>query len=453
VSGPRAYETLESAAADLNAGRVTSEALVEQALAAITDLNPRLAALTEVLATSAIRDARRVDQARAGGRAKGALAGIPVVIKDNIDTRGAVCAAGLPFLSDYRAPKDAPAVGRLRRAGAIILGVSATDPGAFGVRTPAVTHPQAPALTVGGSSGGSAAALAAGFCHAALGTDTGGSIRIPAACCLLAGLKPTYGRVSTFGVRPLAPSADHLGPLTRRACDLEPIAATLDPGFSRTTRQSSVQLPKIGHAPAYWLGAAPAVAGAMFDAQRAARTLGAEIREVALPTPDEVSEVHVAILAAESAAYHFSAFPDRLDEYQPLARSLFAIAREQRGHEYVLACQRRQDIRERVDHAFAEVDFLLLPTLPVTPPRRDAETVEIDGITRDFTWALVRYTALFNHTGHPVVSLPVSVTAPGVGSSVQIVGRHNRDRDVVRFAAALEKQLDLSIDWSVRAPA
>jgi Asp-tRNA(Asn)/Glu-tRNA(Gln) amidotransferase A subunit family amidase len=172
---------------------------------------------------------------------------------------------------------------------------------------------------------------------------------------------------------------------------------------------------------------------------------------VDLPGPDEVSDVHVAILAAEAASYHFVSFPDRLDEYQPLAQSLFATAREQRGHEYVLACQRREAFRARVNQAFSEVDFLLLPTLPVLPPRRDADLVEIAGHARDFTWALVRYTALFNHSGHPVVSLPVSVMAPGVGVSVQIVGAHNRDRDVVEMAAALEEGLGLAIDWRVRA--
>jgi Asp-tRNA(Asn)/Glu-tRNA(Gln) amidotransferase A subunit family amidase len=250
---------------------------------------------------------------------------------------------------------------------------------------------------------------------------------------------------------PLAPSADHLGPLARRVSDLGPIAAALDPGFARASGRPAGQQPRIGHAPDYWADAAPPITRGMADALAAMKEVGAEIREVALPRPDDLSDVHVAILAAESAAYHFTAFSDRLEEYQPLAQSLFAIAREQRGHEYISACRRREHFRAEVDRVLAEADFLLVPTLPVEAPRRDAETVEISGITRDFTWALVRYTALFDHTGHPVVSLPVSVSAPGRGTSVQIVGRHNRDRDVVRFAEKLENELALTVDRTVRA--
>src|SRR5262249_42506485 len=163
-------ETLTEAATALAAGRSSSEELTADALAAIERLNSRLSAVTDLTASSALREARDSDRRRATAAARGPLDGIPVIVKECIDTRGAICSDGLPFLADYRPPTDAVVVRRLRRAGAVILGVSATDPGTFGVRTAAVTHPQAPGLTVGGSSGGSAAALAAGFCFAALGT-------------------------------------------------------------------------------------------------------------------------------------------------------------------------------------------------------------------------------------------------------------------------------------------
>lgn len=451
MSVPGSCETLREAADALSAARVSSEELTRDTISRIEEINPRLGAVTDLTASSALRAARNSDVRRATGGARGALDGIPVLVKDCIDTRRAVCSAGLSFLADYRPSADAPVVRRLRWAGAVILGVCATDPGTFGVRTPAVIHPQAPGLTVGGSSGGSAAALAAGFCLGALGTDTGGSIRIPSACCLTAGLKPTYARVSRAGVRPLAPSADHVGPMARRAADLRAIAEVIDRGFTRAMRRSAGRKLTIGHAPAYWRDAAPKVADGMSAALDAAQKLGGRIREVALPSLEAVGEFHVAILAAESAAYHFTTFPAQLDGYSPVARGLFEIARNQRGYEYLVACERREEARRAVDALFEDVDFLLVPTLPVTPPQRDAESVRVGGIERDFTWALVRYTALFDHTGHPAVSLPASVLAPGIGASVQVVGARDRDLDVLGFAESLERELALSIDWSIRA--
>lgn len=452
MSGPGGYETLTAAMAALTAGYVSSEELTNAALGTIERLNPRIGAVTDLTVSSALSEARGADARLATAGARGMLNGIPIIIKDCIDTRDAVCSAGLPFLNSYRPSRDAVAVQRLRQAGAVVLGVCATDPGTFGVRTPAVTHPQAPGVTVGGSSGGSAAALAAGFCFAALGTDTGGSIRIPSACCLTAGLKPTYDRVSRLGVRPLAPSADHVGPMTRCAADLIVVAEVLDPSFVRTAKRRPDQPLRIGHAPAYWQDAAADISKGMRAALDAARSLGGELREVALPTPDDVlSGFHAAILAAESAAYHFVAFPDNLELYGSVAQSLFEIARRQRGYEYVLACARRIEARRAVDAIFGEVDFLIVPTLAVIPPARDAEVIPIASVDRDFTWALVRYTALFNHTGHPSASLPASVVAPGIGTSVQIVGARDCDYDVLAFAAALEKELALTIDRTIGA--
>lgn len=447
------FGSLRAAAAALARREVSAVELVDLMLSRIDQLNPRLGAFTEVTAQTARREALIVDHRRQTGEAVGDLAGMPVAIKDILDTTPAVCTAGLPFLADYRPKRDAPVVRRLRRAGAVVVGVTATDPGAFGVRTAAVTHPQAPDLTVGGSSGGSSGGLAAGLCYAALGTDTGGSIRIPAACCLVAGLMPTYGRVRIDGVRPLSWSADHVGPMTRSVRDLAVVAPVLDPAFARSSGKTMRGRLVIGHVPSYWQDADHDVRQAMQRALEACRSLGAEIREVALPSPDETLEFHVVILAAEAAAYHFQAFPDRLKEYPPVAKQLLMLAKKHRGHHYVLAMRQRADATRRVDALFKEVDFLVLPTLAVLPPRRDAETVRVGGVYRDFTLALIRYTCLFDHTGHPVVSLPVSVLGPGVGTSAQIVGPRNSDADVLTFGTRLEKVLDLAIDYTIRTAA
>ena len=235
---------LTAAAAALESGELSSVDLTDQTLDRIERLNPRLCALSDVTADSARREAARADRRRARDVRVEPLTGIPVAVKDIIDTTPAVCSSGLDFLSDYRPETDAKVVRQLRRAGAVVVGVSASDPGAFGVRTAAVTHPQAPERTVGGSSGGSGAALAAGLAFAALGSDTGGSIRIPSACCVVAGLKPTRGRVSLEGVRPLVWSLDHVGPMTRSARDLGLVQQALDPALppiGSTRRRASRQ--------------------------------------------------------------------------------------------------------------------------------------------------------------------------------------------------------------------
>lgn len=443
-----AFATLTEVSRELGRRRISAEELTRLQLDRIATVNPKIGALTEVLATTAIAEARAVDRARKAGRVLGPLAGVPLAPKDIIDTTPAICSAGLPFLLDYRPERDAPVVRRLRRAGAVVVGVTATDPGAFGVRTLAATHPQAPALTVGGSSGGSGAAMAAGLCYAALGTDTGGSIRIPAACCQIVGFKPTRTRVSTEGVRPLVWSLDHVGPMTRSARDLAAVQEVLDPRFARTaTRRRRVT---IGCDPRYSADASPLASRAVARALKAARDAGMAIRTVSLPTPDDILDVHLVVFCSESAAYHFDAFPGRLDEYPPTPRLLLTMARDHRGYEYVQAMRRRAEITARMQAVFDEVDAVIVPTLPLAPPRRTAETVELDGKTVDFTFALIRYTCLFDHTGNPVVSLPAVTEAPGVGASVQIVGPLNRDADTIALAVKLEVVLNLKIDRRLR---
>ncbi|HKY94889.1 MAG TPA: amidase family protein, partial [Kiloniellales bacterium] len=182
------YPTLAAATKALRSRHIGAVELTRLMLDRIAALNPSLNAYSDVTRDDALAAARRVDRARKAGKRLGPLAGIPLANKDIIDLKGARCSAGLGFLRDYRPAKDAVAIQRLKAAGAVILGGTETDPGAFGVRTIAVTHPFAPAHTVGGSSGGSGAAVAAGLALGALGTDTGGSIRVPAACCAIAGL-------------------------------------------------------------------------------------------------------------------------------------------------------------------------------------------------------------------------------------------------------------------------
>ncbi|SDF94212.1 amidase/aspartyl-tRNA(Asn)/glutamyl-tRNA(Gln) amidotransferase subunit A [Bradyrhizobium brasilense] len=431
-------------------GEVTSVELTGIVLKNVEQRNSRIRAVTHFSEDLALAAAQAADACRGVHGMRSGVDGIPFVIKECIDTADTVCSSGLPFLRDRVGSRDADVVKRLRDAGAVILGVCAADPGMFEPRSPAVTHPQAPDLTVGGSSGGSAAALAGGLALGSLGTDTGGSIRIPSACCLTAGLKPTYGRVSARGCMPLSPSADHIGPMALNAADLPAIAAVIDPGFALTTRRPPGAPLRIGHAPAYWRDAAPETRAGIKAALDIARDLGGLIREVQLPDPDEVLEFHASIFVAEAAAFYFKEFPEHLEDCGPTAQIVFDMARRQKAYEFVQACARREEARRAVDATFEDVDFLIVPTLAVAPPARDATVVSIAGAERDFVSALVRYTALFNQTGHPVVSLPVNVVGPGMGASAQIAGARNCDRDVVAFAATLERELALNFDRVLR---
>ena len=441
---------LTAAAAALEHGEARSADITEQALDRIERLNPRVHALSDVTADSARHEAVRADRRRAHGAGAGPLAGIPVAVKDIIDTTPAVCSSGLDFLSDYRPAADAKVVRQLRRAGAVIVGVSASDPGAFGVRTAAVTHPQAPDRTVGGSSGGSGAVLAAGLAFAALGSDTGGSIRIPSACCAVAGLKPTRGRVSLEGVRPLVWSLDHVGPMTRSVRDLALVQPVLDPRYRRAAPVQRSRPVRVGHAPAFYRDADPEIQTGFRSALEACRGLGAEVAEVALPEPDDVIEIHGIIFCAESAAYHRSAFPDRRDDYPPLVRRFLGYADEHTGADYVAAMRRREELTRKVETLFDEIDILMAPTLPVPAPPRDTETLTLAGREHEFTLGMVRYTCLFDHTGHPVVAMPVEVIGPGVAVSAQVVAPLGRDASAVDFAQRLEDAVGLRIDYDVR---
>lgn len=443
------FDTLTAAAKELLRKSLSARELASVMLDRIESLNPKIGAMTDVSAETALEEADKVDRQRQDGGPVGPLAGIPIVIKDLIDTTPAVCSAGLKFLANYRPKRDATVVRNLRRAGAVILGVTATDSGAFDVRTPEVTHPLAPELIVGGSSGGSGAAIAAGFGYAALGTDTGGSIRIPAACCQVTGFMPSSGRVSMDGIRPLAWSLDHVGPIAKSVADIGLVQPILDPRFSKTGGQKRNGALTVGHDPKYYGDAGYESQVAMLNVLEVCRGLGVEIREITLPHPDDAFDMHLTIFRGEAAAYHLSEFSDQIDEYPPLPRLLLEKGRELPAHDYVLASRKRAKITRQIDEWFNDIDFILAPTLPVMAPSRDAKVVTVGGREMAILNALIRYTFLFDHIGTPVVSVPVTCDGPGMGASVQIIGRTNTDAAVIDFAERIENVLSLSIDYTI----
>ena len=432
-------EVIAGACANVSAV-VHCEAVLER----IAQENVRIAALTDVLRDAALQEARDVDQKEADGLDAGPLAGWTVAIKDNIDTVPARCSAGLSFLKDRQPGSDAEIVTRMRRAGAVIVGVAATDSGAFGVTTPAVTNPLFPMLVAGGSSGGSAAAIAAGLCALAVGTDTGGSVRIPAACCGVVGFKPTKGRLSTKGVRPMAPSVDHVGLLAANVKHIRHAFESIGGANSRLIcGHSSPQNHLVaGIAQRFYEDAHNSVQECMLATIAACKTIGIRIRTVDIGTPDEIVSAHV-ILALSDAALAHAVDVDRvpLSSYPEIAQEGIRRGQSYSDAERIQAIQVRDVFDARVDRALTEVDVILLPTLPVPPPRRDATSVTLDGRATDLQRALIRYTCAFDQTGHPVIALPAPRRNALSPTSVQLVGRKNGDSDLLSAAEQTYDQL------------
>lgn len=426
----QSIKSLRAAIAD---GRVSALDTLGTALKEIAARNAVIRALTDVLAEDATREAE--DAGAKPARCK--LAGIPIAIKDNIDTVPAVCSAGLPFLSNYRPKQDAEVVRRLRAAGAVIVGVAATDSGAFGVTTPNVMNPLFAGKIVGGSSGGSAAAVAAGFCKAAIGTDTGGSIRIPAACCGIVGFKPTRGRVSAQGVRPLASSVDHVGPLAVSVADVRAVMEVIDPEFSGLPVRPRERPAVVGVPRSYFADALPAVHD-MIDALVAAlRRQGFGISDVEMPGPS--IPTHLVLSLTEAALFHARNGQETLDAHPEAAKEGIRLGRSYTSSEHLQAQEHRREFVGGIDAVFAAVDFLLLPTLPVETPDRNLSEVMLAGSRYSILQALIRYTAAFDQSGHPVIAMPWSSPSWATPGSFQLVGPLNSDNELLDFAEIVER--------------
>ena len=429
--------TITTLGAALRRGRVTAVQLLEECLAAIEEREPALNAFITVLAEDARRQARTADAELAAGRDRGPLHGMPLSLKDLIDLDGVPTTAASRVRQDHRAEADAPIAARLRAAGAVFvgkcnlheLGLGTTgEESAYG---PA-RNPHARDRTPGGSSGGSAVSVAAGMAVASVGTDTGGSIRIPASACGLVGLKPTHGEVSLEGIVPLAPSLDHAGPLARSVRDAAALHHVLTGGRGDAVLPAAVRGARLGVPRGYLLEAVePAVQTAFADCAARLEADGCGVEDVAIPHAGETPEVYRRTQLPEAAACHREALETRADAFSPRVRQRLETGREIAAVDYVRAQQARRRLAAEVDAALDGRGALLLPTLPIVPPRlgADAETVRP---------LMLRLTQLFDVTGHPAVSVPCG-TAGGLPAGVQLVGHRGRTAELLALAAALEE--------------
>lgn len=431
---PEVTRSAVAALAAIRSGACSVAALTEAFLDRIATENPRINALRTWDGGRALAAAHDLDARRARGEVIGPLGGLPVVVKENCDTVGFACSAGLEFRAGHLPSVDSWITARLRAAGAVILGTSVSDPGAFGVRTAEVTHPADPALTVGGSSGGSAAALAAGLCLGAIGTDTGGSIRIPSACCGTVGLKPTFGALPMRGVFPLVPSLDHVGPMARDVADTALIWAALAGQAAAAARQ----VDSVGVDPDWLAEADPQIRAAIEDMLERLRGRGVAVRDIHLPALDDVGRMHGRVFFAESAAWHLAHHAGERGRYPQMAQDWFDLALKMPVADYVDACRARELARRQVEAQLRIVDVILTPTLSVWRPMRDAAALCVNGVAMDYVMGLVRQTCLFDHTGHPALAMPLPDRPPSMGEGIQLVGPLGSDADLMGFGISLQ---------------
>ena len=447
--------TIREAAESLRRRRFSALELTTAALGRIERFNPKLRAFITVTADQALEQARQADAELAAGKDRGPLHGIPVAVKDVFHTRGVVTTGGSPIYRNFVPDRDAFAVARLNAAGAVMLGKLNMHELAYGITSAnphfgAVSNPWNLKHSPGGSSGGSGAAVAAGLVYAALGTDTGGSIRIPASFCGTVGLKPTYGRVSRRGVMPLAWSLDHVGPLANSVRDaamvLNAIAGhdAADASSSRhpvvdfVPDDCSVRGLRIGFPENFFFERLdPAVELAVRGAIARLESLGADVKPVKLPDISALNAIGRIILLCEASAMMEPHLADR-SQFGPDVLALLDQGRLLPATDYIHAQRLRKQMQREFAPVWSGVDCLIAPTTPTTAPRVGDGTVRLGGIEEDVRLATTRLVRSMNLLGLPALSLPCGVSGDGLPIGLQIIGPPFEESLILRVGAAME---------------
>jgi aspartyl-tRNA(Asn)/glutamyl-tRNA(Gln) amidotransferase subunit A len=442
--------TITEAAPKVAAGKLTSEHLTENCLKTIAELNPKLNAFISVTADAALARARQADKEIAGGRHLGPLHGIPVSLKDLIDVAGAPTTAGSLVRKNLVATSDAAVTRRLREAGAVFVGKTNLHEFAFGTTSddsafgPA-RNPHDPSRSPGGSSGGAAIAVATGMSLGSIGTDTGGSIRIPAAACGVVGLKPEWGRIATDGVVPLSRQLDHVGPLATSVADAWVLYNALQPAKARVGMLPESAVLKgltFGMPRGYLFDRLDEnVEDVLLRTIELLRGYGATIKDVALPHATDIATVYLHLVFGDAAEYHAPTLESRPQDYTPNVRMRLEMARYVLAEDYIRALRGKAVITAEVDQALQGVDALVCPALAIAAPPIGAATVPVKGGNETVRTAMLRCTQPFNLSGHPAISLPCGKTPAGLPVGLQLVGQKGRTPALIQAALAVEKSL------------
>jgi aspartyl-tRNA(Asn)/glutamyl-tRNA(Gln) amidotransferase subunit A len=426
------------------AGQITSTEVTDGCLRRIAE-HRQLNAFILVMADEARAQAREADRELAAGIDRGPLHGVPISIKDLLDVRGTPTTAASRVREGHLAVDDAPVIARLRQGGAVFVGKTNLHEFAFGTTNedsafgPA-RNPHDPDRSPGGSSGGSAASVAAGMALATIGTDTGGSIRIPAAACGVVGLKPTYGEISTQGVVPLSPALDHVGPLTRSVRDAWLLyGLVVNERSSAETAPGPVNGVRIRVLRPYFCDLLDDEVRARFEeALDRLRRAGVHIEDTELAHARNIAPIYLTLVLVDAAAYHGPTLDTMPERYTAPVRLRLEMGRYVLGEDYARALKGREILGREVDAVLAGCHGLVLPTLPIPAPPLGASSVTLGGTTETVRNLMLRLTQLFNLTGHPVISIPIGQTGNGLPCGLQLVGHRKQTTALVEVALACE---------------
>jgi aspartyl-tRNA(Asn)/glutamyl-tRNA(Gln) amidotransferase subunit A len=450
--------TLSEAADLIRRREISPVDLTRDCLDRIERLDPKLNCFVTLTAERALQEARTAEEAIGRGDYRGPLHGIPLAYKDLYETQGIRTTAGSKLLLDHIPDADCTAVAKLKAEGAICLGKLNLQQWALGVTNAEsyfgpTRNPWDLNRITGGSSGGSGAALAAGLCYGSLGSDTGGSIRVPAALCGIVGLKPTFGRVSTRGVIPLSWSLDHAGPMARTVRDVA-LLLTHIAGYD-TGDLNSANVPAYGFmeflsadvrgwriALAHDEFIATSDAEVLIAVREAAKVfekMGAQVKEIDFSRSRHIREVSRVILHSDAAAYHRQRLQDTPDDFMPSLVPRLKRGLEHTAVEYALAKREQQRIKQEFDTFFADYDLMLMPTTPKAACLfDDPEAFE-----------LARFTAAFNLIGVPALSVPCGFTPTGLPIGLQLIGNYWDEARLLGAGYAYEQ----ATEWHLQKPA
>ena len=448
------YQSLSDVCRRIKSGELTSRAVTEHMLGRIAELEPDLGAYVTVTDKDALATADRLDADRQEGKPLGALHGVPIALKDLLFTRGVRTTCGTRVLADWIPDEDATVVTRLKEAGAVILGKVKLTEGAYSSHHPDVAAPRNPwnaAHWSGVSSSGSGVSVAAGLAFGAIGSDTGGSIRFPSAANGIVGIKPTYGRVSRHGAFPLSESLDHLGPMTRTVEDAARMLHVLAGQDPRDPTSLPDPVPnytgaladqvtgvKIGVDWSYVeTGVAADVVAAVRQAVERFAELGALVSEVKLPDHAPLVEGWPITCGADCALAHEEYFPARKEDYGPELAGLLDMGRSVDAMAYARMERTRERFRADLNVVLDDVDMLISPCMLSVAPTLEAMAATF--ADQEQTVDFINFTAPFDYSGHPTITLPAGLNDEGLPLSFQLIGRHLGEPALVRAGHTFEQ--------------
>ncbi len=463
MSSDLPFESLTTVSDLIRRRRLSSAEVADTILQRIAQLDEQYHSYATVLPERALERAKAADAEITRGLWRGPLHGVPIAVKDLCYTTFSPTRAGTTIFKAFIPSFNATVVERLEDAGAVLLGKLQMTEGAYTSHHPQVPAPLNPwnrDYWVGSSSTGSGVATALGLCYGSLGSDTGGSIRFPSATCGLSGIKPTWGRVSRYGVFPLAETLDHVGPMTRSVADAGAMLGVIagadrnDPTTYKAavpdyleTIGDGVRGLRIGVDRGYSTdGVDREVVAALVEAERVFVGLGATVREVRFPAYQKLVSQWIAMCSVETAAAHADTYPTRRLEYGPDLAALIDQGLATKGSEIARINLERLRFSRELSELFEPVDVLLIPTMPVPIPSLDL--MKAYGDDPNVLLGILRFTAPFNFSGSPTLTLPNGFDATGMPLSMQLVGPHLSEDVLVRAGHAFQ----VATDWHRRRP-